>query len=112
MHPNTAMMMIMPMPLPELCSAGEKKPSKPSRTASACPIAATAVPCLPRMVWPLIPRHHRTAAWTVISSPTLGWPRRRVLINLIVRVAGFSAYFVDLSKGLQDHIIVRTEQNL
>lgn len=32
--------------------------------------------------------------------------------NLIVRVAGFSAYFTDLSKGLQDHIIARTEQNL
>ena len=30
--------------------------------------------------------------------------------DLIVRVAGFSAYFVDLSKGLQDHIIARTEQ--
>jgi len=32
--------------------------------------------------------------------------------ELIVRVAGFSAYFVDLSKGLQDHIIARTEQRL
>ncbi|MFH1351408.1 MAG: pyruvate formate lyase family protein [Pseudomonadota bacterium] len=32
--------------------------------------------------------------------------------DLIVRVAGFSAYFVDLSEGLQDHIIARTEQNL
>ena len=31
--------------------------------------------------------------------------------GLIVRVAGYSAYFVDLSKGLQDHIIARTEQN-
>lgn len=30
--------------------------------------------------------------------------------DLIVRVAGYSAYFVDLSKGLQDHIIARTEQ--
>jgi formate C-acetyltransferase len=30
--------------------------------------------------------------------------------NLIVRVAGYSAYFVDLSKGLQDSIIARTEQ--
>ncbi|MCK9229698.1 MAG: hypothetical protein M0Q23_05370 [Syntrophales bacterium] len=29
--------------------------------------------------------------------------------DLIVRVAGFSAYFADLSKGLQDHIIMRTE---
>jgi pyruvate formate-lyase/glycerol dehydratase family glycyl radical enzyme len=32
--------------------------------------------------------------------------------ELIVRVAGFSAYFVDLSRGLQDHIIARTEQGL
>jgi formate C-acetyltransferase len=29
--------------------------------------------------------------------------------DLIVRVAGYSAYFVDLSKGLQDSIIERTE---
>jgi len=32
--------------------------------------------------------------------------------DLIVRVAGFSAYFVDLSRGLQDHIIARSEQSL
>ncbi|MEW6442734.1 MAG: pyruvate formate lyase family protein [bacterium] len=32
--------------------------------------------------------------------------------DLIVRVAGFSAYFADLSRGLQDHIIARTEQSL
>jgi formate C-acetyltransferase len=31
-------------------------------------------------------------------------------LDLIVRVAGYSAYFVDLSKGLQDSIIARTEQ--
>jgi formate C-acetyltransferase len=31
--------------------------------------------------------------------------------DLIVRVAGYSAYFVDLSKGLQDHIIARTAQS-
>ncbi len=30
--------------------------------------------------------------------------------DMIVRVAGYSAYFVDLSKGLQDSIIRRTEQ--
>ena len=30
--------------------------------------------------------------------------------NLIVRVAGYSTYFIDLSKGLQDHIIARSEQ--
>jgi formate C-acetyltransferase len=32
--------------------------------------------------------------------------------DLIVRVAGFSAYFADLSRGLQDHIIARTEHDL
>jgi choline trimethylamine-lyase len=31
--------------------------------------------------------------------------------DLIVRVAGYSAYFVDLSKGLQESIIQRTEQS-
>ncbi|KKM09396.1 hypothetical protein SY88_18730 [Clostridiales bacterium PH28_bin88] len=31
--------------------------------------------------------------------------------DLIVRVAGYSAYFVDLTRGLQDHIIARTEQS-
>jgi formate C-acetyltransferase len=31
--------------------------------------------------------------------------------GLIVRVAGYSAYFIDLSKGLQDSIIKRTEQS-
>ncbi|MDX9788022.1 MAG: pyruvate formate lyase family protein [Desulfobacterales bacterium] len=30
--------------------------------------------------------------------------------DLIVRIAGYSAYFVDLSAGLQDNIIERTEQ--
>lgn len=32
--------------------------------------------------------------------------------DLIVRVAGYSAYFADLSKGLQDSIIARTAQTL
>jgi pyruvate formate-lyase/glycerol dehydratase family glycyl radical enzyme len=31
--------------------------------------------------------------------------------DLIVRVAGYSAFFVDLSKGIQDDIIQRTEQS-
>ncbi len=31
--------------------------------------------------------------------------------DLLVRVAGYSAYFVDLSKGLQDSIIQRTEKS-
>ncbi|MBN1796639.1 MAG: glycyl radical protein [Sedimentisphaerales bacterium] len=32
--------------------------------------------------------------------------------DLIVRIAGFSDYFVDVGKDLQDEIIARTEQNL
>jgi formate C-acetyltransferase len=32
--------------------------------------------------------------------------------DLIVRVAGYSAYFVDLSKGLQDNIVERTQHHL
>jgi formate C-acetyltransferase len=32
--------------------------------------------------------------------------------NLIIRVAGYSAYFVDLPKELQDDIIKRTEQSI
>ncbi len=32
--------------------------------------------------------------------------------DFIVRVAGYSAYFVDLTRGLQDHIIARSEQNV
>mgnify|MGYP006282830753 CR=1 FL=1 len=32
--------------------------------------------------------------------------------NLIVRVAGYSDYFIDLGKDLQDEIIARTEQNV
>jgi len=32
--------------------------------------------------------------------------------DLIVRVAGYSAYFVDLTKTLQDDIIGRTEHAL
>ena len=32
--------------------------------------------------------------------------------NLIVRIAGFSAYFVEMPKGLQDDFITRTEQSL
>ena len=32
--------------------------------------------------------------------------------NLIVRVAGYSAYFAELSRGMQDEIIARTEHSL
>jgi formate C-acetyltransferase len=32
--------------------------------------------------------------------------------DLVVRVAGYSAYWVDLGKGIQNDIIQRTEQSL
>ena len=32
--------------------------------------------------------------------------------NLLVRVAGYSAYFTQLSKDVQDDIIARTEEKL
>jgi formate C-acetyltransferase len=32
--------------------------------------------------------------------------------DLVVRVCGYSAYFIDLSKGLQEEIIKRTAQSL
>lgn len=52
--------------------------------------------------------------FNVVDRQTLldAQERPREYSDLIVRVAGFSAYFVDLSKGLQEHIIARTEQNL
>lgn len=31
--------------------------------------------------------------------------------NLVVRVSGYSAYFVNLDKELQNEIIMRTEKN-
>ncbi len=38
------------------------------------------------------------------------WKNPEAYPNLIVRVPGYSAYFADLSKGLQDTVIARTEQ--
>ena len=32
--------------------------------------------------------------------------------DLIIRVAGFSAYWIDLARGVQDEIISRTEHSL
>ena len=51
--------------------------------------------------------------FNVIDRETLIDAQRRPekYPDLIVRVAGYSAYFVDLSKGLQDSIIQRTEQH-
>ena len=52
--------------------------------------------------------------FNVVDKETLVEAQKRPeeFEDLIVRVAGFSAYFVDLSRGLQDHIIARTEQSL
>jgi pyruvate formate-lyase/glycerol dehydratase family glycyl radical enzyme len=52
--------------------------------------------------------------FNVVDKETLNEAQRKPeeYQDLIVRVAGFSAYFVDLSKGLQDHIIARTGHGL
>ena len=52
--------------------------------------------------------------FNVVDRQTLEDARERPeeYQDLIVRVAGYSAYFVELSKGLQDHIIERTEHSL
>ena len=54
------------------------------------------------------------AQFNVVDSETLIDAKRRPeeYQDLIVRVAGYSAYFVELSEGLQDNIIERTAQNL
>jgi len=52
--------------------------------------------------------------FNIVDSETLTDAKQRpeAYQDLIVRVAGYSAYFVELSEGLQDHIIARTAQNL
>ncbi|NPV52613.1 MAG: glycyl radical protein [Firmicutes bacterium] len=52
--------------------------------------------------------------FNVISSQTLldAQAHPENYRNLVVRVAGYSAYFIDLSKDIQDDIIMRTEQSL
>jgi formate C-acetyltransferase len=56
--------------------------------------------------------HH--VQFNVIDTETLREARRNPeqYRNLIVRVAGYSDYFVDLSSDLQDEIISRTEHQL
>ncbi|PKP58657.1 formate C-acetyltransferase/glycerol dehydratase family glycyl radical enzyme [Candidatus Atribacteria bacterium HGW-Atribacteria-1] len=51
--------------------------------------------------------------FNVVSSETLkkAQVNPNKYKNLIIRVAGYSAFFVDLSKELQEHIIERTEFN-
>jgi formate C-acetyltransferase len=55
---------------------------------------------------------HWHVQFNVVSKGTLldAQQRPEDYSDLIVRVAGYSAYFVDLSKGVQDDIIARTEQ--
>ncbi|HHV62064.1 MAG TPA: glycyl radical protein [Firmicutes bacterium] len=52
--------------------------------------------------------------FNVISSQTLldAQAHPENYRNLVVRVAGYSAYFVDLSRDIQNDIIMRTEQSL
>jgi formate C-acetyltransferase len=56
--------------------------------------------------------HH--VQFNVISAETLREAQKNPQENrdLIVRVAGYSDYFVDIGRDLQDEIIARTEQNL
>jgi len=58
---------------------------------------------------------------TVRHASAMGRHVRRLLAaqqdpekyrNLIVRIAGYSAYFVDLSPALQAEILARTEQQI
>ena len=53
--------------------------------------------------------HH--VQFNVVDAATLRAAQERPqdYRNLIVRVAGYSDYFCDLSKALQDEIIARTE---
>jgi formate C-acetyltransferase len=52
--------------------------------------------------------------FNVVDKETLMEAQQRpeAFQDLIVRVAGYSAYFVELSSGLQDHIIQRTSHSL
>ncbi len=56
--------------------------------------------------------HH--VQFNVISAETLKHAQKKPEENrdLIIRVAGYSDYFVDVGKELQDEIIARTEQQL
>ena len=54
------------------------------------------------------------AQYNVVSKETLLKAQREPdkYRDLIVRVTGFSAYFTELGKGVQDQIIERTEQSM
>lgn len=52
--------------------------------------------------------------FNVVSKKTLEKAQKNPeeYANLLVRVAGYSAYFTQLSKDVQDDIIARTEEKL
>ena len=52
--------------------------------------------------------------FNVINTDTLREAQRKPeeYRNLLVRIAGYSAYFTELSKDLQDDIIARTQQEV
>lgn len=52
--------------------------------------------------------------FNVVSKKTLEKAQKNPeeYSNLLVRVAGYSAYFTQLSKDVQDDIIARTEEKL
>ncbi|MFY9301962.1 MAG: glycine radical domain-containing protein, partial [Atribacterales bacterium] len=54
--------------------------------------------------------HH--VQFNVVSTELLKEAQKRPqdFEDLMVRVAGYSDYFVNLPKGLQEEIIIRTEQ--
>ena len=78
------------------------------------PAARFAVVGCGRVLKATEPKPHVAGQINIVDKKTLisAQENPEEYSDLIVRVAGFSAYFVDLSKGLQDHIIARTEQNL
>ena len=49
--------------------------------------------------------------FNVLNTETLRQAQKQPQLykNLLVRIAGYSAYFTELSKDLQDDIIARTE---
>jgi pyruvate-formate lyase len=52
--------------------------------------------------------------YNIVSSETLRAAQKdpAAYRNLVVRIAGYSAYFVELAKNLQNDIIARTENSL
>jgi len=49
-----------------------------------------------------------------VDSPSTGWAQQNPesYRNIIIKVGGYSAYFTDLGKEIQDEIISRTEHTM